>query len=606
MPEPLETWIDHVREAGRRGELFTAFDLAERGLEEHPGSVLLQHGAVLALARAGSTGEARRRFDDYGLASVDGEDVRALDARIEKDLALAAEGPVRKRRAGAAAGLYRRIFEQTGGYYPGVNAATLMLVSGAVDDARAVAERVLAMLLKEDRDSYYPAASEAEALLVLGRDVEARAALERAAKAHGGDFGALSTTRRQLKLVCHTAGIDPDLLSAIAGPSVVHYCGHRIDPPGEGGRFPAAAEESVRAEIATAIARERPGFGYGSLASGADILWAEALLDCGAELHVVLPFDRDEFVRSSVADGGSDWVARFGRCLAGATAIRCATDDAYLGDTVLYRYGSELAMGLALLRARFLDAPARQLAIWDGQPAQGEAGTAIDVATWSRHGRPVTVVSPGAALPPDRVVHDAESSGRIVRAMLFSDVRGFSKLTDEQLPRFAEHVLGTLGVILDRHTASIACLETWGDGVYVVLDDVVGAAECALALQEGMAALDLAALGLPEHLTLRLGGHVGPVFPVVNPLTRTPSFMGTHVNRTARIEPITPPGAAFVTEEFAAALILANSGLACDYVGHIPAAKDYGRLRMYRLTRGTGSPTSAHPVRCREPTREAL
>jgi hypothetical protein len=51
-------------------------------------------------------------------------------------------------------------------------------------------------------------------------------------------------------------------------------------------------------------------------------------------------------------------------------------------------------------------------------------------------------------------------------------------------------------------------------------------------------------------------------------------------------QPVTPPGSVFVTEPFAAALVLENSRLTCDYVGHVPAAKDFGRLRMYRLGRG--------------------
>ena len=58
------------------------------------------------------------------------------------------------------------------------------------------------------------------------------------------------------------------------------------------------------------------------------------------------------------------------------------------------------------------------------------------------------------------------------------------------------------------------------------------------------------------------------------------------VSRTARIEPVTPPGAVYVTEPFAAALELAQRPeLGCDYVGSMPAAKDYGRFRMYRLRR---------------------
>ena len=63
-------------------------------------------------------------------------------------------------------------------------------------------------------------------------------------------------------------------------------------------------------------------------------------------------------------------------------------------------------------------------------------------------------------------------------------------------------------------------------------------------------------------------------------------MLGTHVTRTARVEPVTPPGAVYVTDAFAAALVLAGRDeYACDYVGHMPAAKDYGRLRMYRLRR---------------------
>ena len=53
-----------------------------------------------------------------------------------------------------------------------------------------------------------------------------------------------------------------------------------------------------------------------------------------------------------VAPGGEGWVARFQRCLDAAIEVTYATDGAFLGDDVLYRYGSELAMGMTMLRAR--------------------------------------------------------------------------------------------------------------------------------------------------------------------------------------------------------------------------------------------------------------
>ena len=582
-------WLELVRSAERGGELLAAADLAERGLAEHPGDVWLAHRAVLALARAGSTEEAARRFDAYGLGGREEEDVAALRARIAKDIALAAPGRERTREAARSAQLYGAIFARTGGYYPGVNAATLSLLAGDPAGARARAADVLEGLAHGADESYYAAATEAEAQLLLDHQDAARAAVARAATLHGGDYGAVATTRRQLRLVCAAVGVDDALLSALAGPAVAHFCGHRIAAPGTDGRFPAEQETFVAHAIASELDRRPVGIAYGSLASGADILWAEALLERGSELNVQLPFAREEFERTSVASSGAQWVERFERCLTSATSVRYATDDAFLGDDVLYRYGSELSMGLALLRAGFLDADVRQLAVWDGGPAHGAAGTAIDVDTWAGSGHPTTVIAVGGAgAHEDSPAAVEPPPGRVVRALLFGDIKGFSRLRDEQLPHFAEAVLGAFAAVLVRHP-DVEVSNTWGDGLFAVLANVESAADCALELQAAMGGLDLEAAGLPPDLSLRLGAHLGPVFPVHDPVRDARTYMGSHVSRTARIEPVTPPRAVYVTEPFAAALLLAGrDDLACDYVGHMPAAKDYGRLRMHRLRRRGG------------------
>ena len=573
-------WLTAVREAERRGELLEAFDIAERALAEHPGDVALEHRAVLALARAGSTEEAARRFVAYGLTEIDDEDVAALRARIAKDIALAANGEAGRERARRSAELYAAIFDRTGGHYPGVNAATMSLLAGDAVAARRLARKALESAAG---DSYYEAASRAEALLLLGDEDGAATALEQAAALHDGDYGALAATRRQLGILCRAIGVAADVLDVLAGPSVVHFCGHRIDA----GRFPAEAEPEVARAIADALAARPVGYAYGALSSGADIMWAEALLERGAELHVVLPFAREEFRRVSVEPAGRGWAERFERCMAAATTVRYATEDAFLGDDVLYRYGAEFAMGLALLRARYLRAEVRQLAVWDGRPASGPAGTAVDLETWRGQGYAATVVTPPpdeAPLPPTD--SPRERSGRIVCALLFGDFKGFSQLIDEQFPRYTDHVLSTLADVLDRHGDAVLHRNTWGDAIYVALDDLGTAAECALQMQTATAALDLGAAGLPANLMLRLSGHVGPVFNRHDPLLGRSNVLGTHVTRTARVEPVTPPGAVYVTDAFAAALVLAGRDeYACDYVGHMPAAKDYGRLRMYRLRR---------------------
>lgn len=599
-------WLEAVKREERRGELLTAFDLAEKGLAEHPDDLLLKHRAVLSLARAGATEEAARRFEEYRLGGIEDEDIAALWARICKDLALASEGVTRRRRAAHAADLYTAVFARTGGYYPAVNAATMRLIAGDVSGARELALVVLEVLAASSAEqSYYEAATEAEARLLLGDVARTEESLIRATQRNPGDYAALATTRRQLRTICELLGVDAQFLGILAGPAVVHFCGHRVADEHDHGRFAHDDEGAVASAIAEVVAHHAPGFAYGSLASGADILWAEALLAAGSELHVVLPFSREEFVASSVASAGAGWIERFERCAAAATAIHYATDDAFLGDDVLFRYGTELAMGLAVLRARYLDAEIRQLAVWDGGPANGSAGTSIDIATWRRGGRIVTSVSPDGEArvretddrpAPTTVGPEARAGGRIVRAMLFGDVKGFSKLTDEQLPVFASRVLGGFAAVLKQHHSDIWYRNTWGDAVYVVLSDVFAAAHCALALQQAMRAIELEAAGLPAHLALRIGCHVGPVFPTYDPVLDANGFMGSHVSRTARIEPVTPAGEVYVTEQFAAALVLADrSEFVSDYVGHIAAAKSYGHLRMYRLRRSSGVGASADP-----------
>jgi len=585
---PATDWLEAVKDAERRGELLTAVDLAEQGLAERPDDLWLKHRAVLALARAGATEEAARRFERYGLQAAEEDDIAALGARIAKDIALETTEEGRRAETVRALTLYRTIHARTGGYYAAINAATLSLVAGQPEQARLLARSALDALSRSDESSYYAAATEGEAHLLLGDERAARRALERASALHGGDYSSLATTRRQLRLVCALTGTDPAIIRILAGPGVAHFCGHRIAAAGAPGRFPAEAEQGVADRIDAELTRDTPRYAYGSLASGADIMWAEALLARGAELHIVLPFVRDAFIQSSVASSGPGWVERFDRCLDAAFNVTYATDNAFVADDALFRYAGELAMGLALLRARYLDADVRQLAVWDGKPDLGDAGTAFDVATWRATRRAVSVIPTGPSGPASRAAagSTAGAPGRVVRALIFADVKGFSKLADEQVPLVLQHVLSAFATVLERYEGAIEHRNTWGDALYVVLTDTVLAAECALELQQAISAIDLRDLELPDDLALRIGAHVGPVFPLEEPVLRTRAFTGSHVSRTARIEPVTPPGTVYVTEPFAAALELAQRpGLGCDYVGSMPAAKDYGHFRMYRLRR---------------------
>jgi len=600
MPDDRARWLEQARSHAAAGDHLLAYDVAMRGLDAYPEDAALKHAAVLALARSGATTTARERYAELGLgevprAAVSAElhtDIAALGARIAKDLALAAGPESRRGLLIEAARRYRHVFDETGDYYPGVNAATLMLLAGWAPEAKALAasvQQICERRIAEGREhGYYVRASLAEASLVAGDEAAAAAALVAARRAAGADHDALATTRKQLRLLCAATGTAPALLDALRPGAVLHYAGHMIGP-----RLSEAQAGALAPRIDTILAQREVAVGFGSLASGGDIVIAEALLRRGGDLELVFPFCLEEFREVSVRPAGAGWLERFDRCLARARSITFATDDAFLGDDYLFTYASRLGIGLTLQRARSLDAEARLLAIWDGAAAGGRlgvAGTAVEVGLWQSLGLPADVLTPAGTTiaaawvpPPSRV---QTPSGRVLRALLFGDLAGFSKLGEKQLPIFVDQVLATIARTLDRYGTAINFRNTWGDGLYLVIEDAETAADCAIAMQDAVSELPLAALGLPATLGLRLGGHFGPVFPVHDPVLKQMAYMGCHVSRTARIEPVTPSGMVYVTDAFAAALAATRQPrFACDYMGLVPAAKNYGAMRMFALSR---------------------
>jgi histidine ammonia-lyase len=600
----VRTFFDH-------GEFFRAYDLAAEALELFPGDVWLAHRGVLSLANAGATALALEKYYEFGLDQCPETDIRSLLGRLKKDQAFGETGEARAALFREGRALYEDAFRAATdasdpeAYYPAINAATLALFAGETEAAGRLAGEVLELLAprigsldEAAPDRYWVLATALEAHLVRGDLDAAAGVVDQVVAAARRDDAALATTGRQLERIVAAKKLEAGVLAAFKVPTVVHYLGHVITPSlDQNGGFPPAQAATVAADIAALLEGMRISAAYGSLAAGAEILFAEALLEQGVALNVVLPFAAEDFIEQAVRPVGEAWVGRFQASLAAAKTVRFATEDAYLGDDQLFTYSSSLAMGLASLCARHLHAPLMQLAVWDGVVDDGAvAGTAADISAWLKAGHPVRIVAAGPdanveKLPPWHRPEVARGR-RDTRAMLFGDLHGFSKLTDAQLPTFTEKVMGALGEVAQRHKPHIAFIKTWGDGIFVVFRDADRAAACALDMQDAMSAIDFKAAGLPEALQLRLGGHLGPVYELDDPITGRLDIYGANVSRAARIEPITPEGCVYVTETFAAVLALHNAAeFSCDYVGITEMAKRYGRLRMFLLRRardGTG------------------
>lgn len=172
----------------------------------------------------------------------------------------------------------------------------------------------------------------------------------------------------------------------------------------------------------------------------------------------------------------------------------------------------------------------------------------------------------------------------MLQSLLFADVSGFSRIPEQYAPRFAEMFLGTAKRVLDSLPYRAVHANTHGDGLFLVFDLPSHAAEFAHRLQHEIGQFDWPALGLAPETGVRVALHTGPLFRIFDPVTARHTFYGTHVNRTARLEPVVQPRSIFVTEEFAASLVAEDQDrFTCDYLGTMKLAKKFGDARLYRL-----------------------
>ena len=581
---------DRASAAIAQGNLITAYDQTAFAIADGDTSNEIRYQQVLALARMGHTDRATELFNSYGLDRSDDPHQQAIGARLLKDKALALPlGVARDAALRVAADAYLTIFTMSDDPFPGINAASLAALSNDETTALRIAGEILGNPAVNEPKDYFMAATRAEACLIIGKIEECAASLKIAAGLSGDDHGARSTTCRQMTLVAAhlrlSEAATDQLLVPVRPANVVHFCGHIFNCDIEAGALIHHSTDKILADWDI-------GFAYGSLAAGADILIAEAVLTRGIELHVVLPFAIEDFIAQSVRPAGEAWVKRFERCMAAATSCVMATEMVYVGDPQQFAYASQVAMGLATLRAQHLGNVPRQLTVWDGTSSEGPAGTGADIAAWRARGGQTLVIDPGEvtraiAMPPMPSAADHE---RALVALLFTDFQGFSTLEEVALPKFWDEVMGSVANVLDEHRDMVLCQNSWGDALYAVAASATAAAEIALALEDRLCGQDYRALGIVEGGGMRIAVHYGPVYRMIDPITQRINYYGSEVSRAARIEPVTPPGAVFVTEPMAAILALESpKHFQCQYAGQIELAKRYGTYPMYRLTRIHGS-----------------
>jgi adenylate cyclase len=568
------------------GDMFDLFERTRSAIDTYPDDPDVRFLQALAMARLGDPDAALRLYNRNRVEQIATEDAVALKGRILKDLAARSHGERQVELFRQASNAYRTAFQMSDGYYSGINAATTALLAGDEAEAQDLAAAISRRPDIASPDSYFAAASGAEAMLVRGKIAEATSLFAAARRRPDASPGMIASTAHQLMLIADRLGADhadmKALLIATRPSPVVHYCGHMF-------RAGWDFETELAREIHSVLAETGALIAYGPLACGADILIAEAILALGGELHVVLPFSEEDFLRTSVSVGGPEWDARYAVCRDQAASITFATQMQSVDDDELFAYCSKLVMGLAQLRAGIMHTEAFQLAVWDGKPANGVAGTAADCAEWARQGGKTRIIEIPKERPPlDPVVIDDVHAkpAWALRSILFADFAGFSRLDEDHLSYFLETVMGRIAAILDRHRDAVLARNSWGDAIFAVITSPSQAAEIALEIQAELNPKLLQEIGLPAEDGMRISLHYGPIFEHFDAVQGARTFYGTEVTVAARIEPRVPVGAIFTTQPFAAMIESGRNDYHFEYVGKMDLAKNYGVRILYRL--GTG------------------
>jgi class 3 adenylate cyclase/tetratricopeptide (TPR) repeat protein len=622
-----DSWLDaqNYKQLARRileiGEPLLAYDVAAEGVQRFPQNVELRQLLALALARSGAAGSANALLSELYAEGHRDEETVGLLARTHKELAREADGsPEAQKHLRKAFEFYAQAYGSTGGYWTGLNAATLALFLGEHERATTLAEEVARRCRQKlnqsepaNGDRYWILSTLGETALLLRRWSEAEEWYSQALEVGRGNWGSLHSTRHNARLLAQHLGEGIELVDRLFRfPCVVMFVGHMVDQPDrQVPRFPPQLEGAVKEAIRSRLRRLDPQFGYASAACGSDILFHEAMLERNGESHVVLPYEKEFFAKDSVelVDSG-DWTSRFERIMGSAVEIQEASKRSQMCGNVSFEFANLLLHGLASIHAQQLDTKLIPLGVWDGKPGDEPGGTAGTIERWRGASLEVEIIdlakilaegplelSPSRAKPivPDRPRVGNTPSEFIaeIRALLFADAEGFSKLSDEEVPRFVEHFLGLAGNLAEESAHKPLVKNTWGDGLYFVFAHVREAGLFALELCDRVRRTDWVARGLP-NLNLRIGLHAGPVYLCTDPVTQRLNYIGAHVSRAARIEPITPIGQVYASQPFAA--LAAAQGVeefSCAYVGQTSMAKKYGSFPTYVVARHQGTGRSA-------------
>ncbi|MDR2268103.1 MAG: hypothetical protein LBD81_01475 [Holosporaceae bacterium] len=621
------------------GHMFKAHAIAKKAFNKNPNNVNLAQAYALVLLKTGAVEESRKLIypilkivpqedEATGQMMATVEDVRKSKF-LEEGLpeTIAGLGHIFReswkyshhcRDLEISRELYLASFKRNQKTSTGINAAWLSWLTGDDQQAKQLSASVLKLLPPFGLEaSFRELIDLSEAQLLIGREDDACKLYEEAMKqSENENYISIVAARQQLYFLREAGFKVPNAaLEILTPPTIVVFTGHAIDHPSfQISLFPPEIEADVKRIITDKLKAINAKIGYSSASCGADIIFIEALQSIGGEINIILPFSIQDFVDTNVRHAGPRWEKRFEKILQNAHSVSFACEDRYLGHDMLYRFSNYVMHGSAVMRGKFLTTEPHLMAVWHSRTESLPGGPTDFIDRWSNIStlhlidldevsgaestdkiEPSLVQIQKGTLSFDPFI--SKSPDRVIKSMMFSDLSGYSKLQDEHIPSFLDF-LGKLQAAMDKIGVTLESLNTWGDAVFAVADSAIKIADFGLRYCDIIESLGRKYPEFPFPIRARISLHSGPVFIAEDPFIKKMNFYGGHINRAARLEPVTTVGQVYATQQFVALLHGETSdeqneyiqkGLkyyerySTEYVGMISLAKSYGQQEVYHL-----------------------
>lgn len=558
--------IEVIEKLVNEGRYFEARAAAEGALQQSD-ELRLKQLYALAISKAGNP-TAALTFLNTIAAQTDDAETAGILGGIYKDLFKKFHD---NKYAILSRDTYLRNFSKTNNYYTGINAATMSAIAGKVAQGREIAQAVI-QGMDLAAPSVWEQATLAEAFLLTKNRDQSIEYYIKARKSAGKDWGKVLSIHNQLWLLNNYIPVPKEVMRIFAPPVVLAFTGHMLDAPGRSApRFTVSMESAVKESIRSAVRTLQAGIGYCSLACGSDILFAEVMAEEGGEVHVIMPFVKEDFVKTSVRFAGEEWIERFEK-LHARFPHTLVTQAHYGGNDDLFGLLGKVVFGAAILRSQtYYQEPHLLTVLSEFDLKRKEGGTRDTIQNWpflQRH----TNINPDSLLPTHSASEKAQpnvTTNQVTvianRPVLYVACLEMSSMLPIERERIEKQIKSLTG-----ESVTLKIFESLPSGMVIGLDSEVALMDILRSIWSNPALIK-------GEKGLRIVLQVSPVH-VNAPME------DVNIKSLLSISEYAPAGSICATASMAASLAVYPKKFQLDYSGVIPVGNSVERQDIYQVS----------------------